>query len=209
MDNGKVIIISPDGNLYFSSIGEKGHAVKLISYYDDNNIDYDKESAMFTPSQEFAFNLSDMGYIVFLVEDALTCLFLSQSGMFSYNQVNTLLENKDIFNEILNNNVISFNTELNSTFNVEANDIIAMANIGYVVINTIDNNYLMFCYENLSEKQLLYIKTIFDDNDKIDANLAFFGDLGFSNMGKVQSYEEFILAFNNLKNKKEGVKYVR
>ena len=74
---------------------------------------------MFTPSQEFAFNLSDMGYIVFLVEDALTCLFLSKSGMFSYNQVNTLLENKDIFNEILNNNVISFNTELNSTFNVE------------------------------------------------------------------------------------------
>ena len=87
--------------------------------YEDNNIDYDKESAMFTPSQKFAFNLSDMGYIVFLVEDALTCLFLSQSGMFSYNQVNTLLENKDIFNEILNNNVISFNTELNSTFNVE------------------------------------------------------------------------------------------
>ena len=119
MDKGKVIIISPDGNLYFSSIGEKGHAVKLISYYEDNNIDYDKESAMFTPSQEFAFNLSDMGYIVFLVEDALTCLFLSKSGMFSYNQVNTLLENKDIFNEILNNNVISFNTELNSTFNVE------------------------------------------------------------------------------------------
>ena len=50
MDKGKVIIISPDGNLYFSSIGEKGHAVKLISYYDDNNIDYDKESAMFTLS---------------------------------------------------------------------------------------------------------------------------------------------------------------
>lgn len=45
--------------------------------------------------------------------------FLSQRGMFSYNQVNTLLENKDIFNEILNNNVISFNTELNSIFNVE------------------------------------------------------------------------------------------
>ena len=60
MDKGKVIIISPDGNLYFSSIGEKGHAVKLISYYDDNNIDYDKETAMFTPSQEFAFNLSDL-----------------------------------------------------------------------------------------------------------------------------------------------------
>ena len=41
MDKGKVIIISPDGNLYFSSIGEKGHAIKLISYYEDNNIDYD------------------------------------------------------------------------------------------------------------------------------------------------------------------------
>ncbi len=74
MDKGKVIIISPDGNLYFSSIGEKGHAVKLISYYDDNNIDYDKETAMFTPSQEFAFNLSDMGYIVFLVEDKLNSI---------------------------------------------------------------------------------------------------------------------------------------
>lgn len=94
-------------------------------------------------------------------------------------------------------------------YGVEANDIIAMTNIGYVVINTIDNNYLMFCYEDLSEKQLLNIKTIFDNNDKIDANLAFFGDLGFSNIGKVQSYEEFILAFNNLKNKKEGIKHVR
>ena len=94
-------------------------------------------------------------------------------------------------------------------YGVEANDIIAMTNIGYVVINTIDNNYLMFCYEDLSEKQLLNIKTIFGNNDKIDANLAFFGDLGFYNMGKVQSYEEFILAFNNLKNKKEGINYVR
>ena len=33
--------------------------------------------------------------------------------------------------------------------------------------------------------------------------------IAMTNIGKVQSYEEFILAFNNLKNKKEGIKHVR
>ena len=119
MKDSKVIIISPDGSLHFSYVDERGHAAKLIEYYDENNIDYNKEQAMFVPSQVFAFNLSNIGYIVFLVEPKLTCIFLKQNYKFTYEQINALKDMKGILREILNDKVISFNLELNDLLDCE------------------------------------------------------------------------------------------
>ncbi len=118
MNNCRVIIISPEGKLY-SSEDEMGHAIKLIEYYDENNIDYNKEQAMFLPSQEFAFNLSNMGYIVFLTELKLTCIFLKQNYKFTYEQIKTLEDMKETLKEILNDKVISFNLEFNDLLDCE------------------------------------------------------------------------------------------
>ena len=119
MNKGEVIIISPDGELYFSSVEGKGHAVKLISYCDENNIYYNKKESMFIPSQEFAINLSNMGYIVFLTESSLTCVFCNQNDMFTYEQLNVLENNKELFDRILSERVISFNMNLSDMFNEE------------------------------------------------------------------------------------------
>lgn len=118
MNNCRVIIISPEGKLY-SSEDEMGHAIKLIEYYDENNIDYNKEQAMFTPSQEFAINLSNLGYIVFLTESSLTCVFCNQNDMFTYEQLDVLENNKELFDRILSERVISFNMNLSDMFNEE------------------------------------------------------------------------------------------
>ena len=83
-----------------------------------------------------------------------------------------------------------------------------MPNIGYVVIYTVGGEYLMYCTYNLSERQLIYIKELFKKEIRT-AHLGFIQGDEFSNAGKAKNFDEFMLAYNNLIKKKEGINYVR
>lgn len=116
MENS-VIIISPNGDYHMVETGNKGHAIKLIEYYENNNLYYDKMNAVYIPSQEFAFALSNMGYIIFLLESNVTALFLSDKNLFTIKQYNALLKNNNQIKEALQNNIVIFNEELSSGIN--------------------------------------------------------------------------------------------
>lgn len=116
MENS-VIIISPNGDYYMVETGNNGHAIKLIEYYENNNLYYDKMNAVYIPSQEFAFALSNMGYIIFLLESNVTALFLSDKNLFTIKQYNALLKNNNQIKEALQNNIVIFNEELSSVIN--------------------------------------------------------------------------------------------
>ena len=116
MENS-VIIISPNGDYHMVETGNNGHAIKLIEYYENNNLYYDKMNAVYIPSQEFAFALSNMGYIIFLLESNVTALFLSDKNLFTIKQYNALLKNNNQIKEALQNNIVIFNEELLSGIN--------------------------------------------------------------------------------------------
>ncbi|MFR5756616.1 MAG: hypothetical protein ACLUD7_04190 [Lachnospiraceae bacterium] len=92
--------------------------------------------------------------------------------------------------------------------NLSENNALSMPNIGYVVIYTVGGEYLMYCTYNLSERQLIYIKELFKTEIRT-AHLGFIQGDEFSNAGKAKNFDEFMLAYNNLIKKKEGINYVR
>lgn len=112
MNNRFLVVIAPNGNLHVTSVDDKGHALKLIEYFDINNISYNKEDAIYTTSQEFAMMLSNLGYIVFTTEDDITCIFINDAETFSVDQLDSIHENKDLIKNLLSNNNISFNVDL-------------------------------------------------------------------------------------------------
>lgn len=60
----------------------------------------------------------------------------------------------------------------------------------------------MFAPDNLSERQLLYIKYLFDSVKDINMKLAFVCSK-FNNVGKISCYDDILNIYNNL-NQKEG-----
>ncbi len=122
----------------------------------------------------------------------------------------------------LNNNVFSYTLPENDPeafhdsvllkycekHNLSENNALSMPNIGYVVIYTVGGEYLMYCTYDLSERQLIYIKELFKKEIKT-AHLGFIQGDEFSNGGKAKNFDEFMLAYNNLKNEKEGNNHVR
>ena len=85
---------------------------------------------------------------------------------------------------------------------LEYNDILTLAKNEYVIINTVNNDYIVFAPDNLSERQLLYIKYLFDSVKDINMKLAFVGNK-FNNVGKISCYDDLLNIYNNL-NQKEG-----
>ena len=85
---------------------------------------------------------------------------------------------------------------------LEYNDILTLAKNEYVIINTVNNDYIVFAPDNLSERQLLYIKYLFDSVKDINMKLAFVGSK-FNNVGKISCYDDLLNIYNNL-NQKEG-----
>ncbi len=85
---------------------------------------------------------------------------------------------------------------------LEYNDILTLAKNEYVIINTVNNDYIVFAPDNLSERQLLYIKYLFDSVKDINMKLAFIGNK-FNNVGKISCYDDLLNIYNNL-NQKEG-----
>ncbi len=85
---------------------------------------------------------------------------------------------------------------------LEYNDILTLAKNEYVIINTVNNDYIVFAPDNLSERQLLYIKYLFDSVKDINMKLAFVGSK-FNNVGKISCYDDILNIYNNL-NQKEG-----
>lgn len=59
MNNRFLVVIAPNGNLHVTSVDNKGHALRLIEYFDTNNISYNKEDAIYTTSQEFVKGYKD------------------------------------------------------------------------------------------------------------------------------------------------------
>ena len=92
------------------------------------------------------------------------------------------------------------------SFNISKNNIQSLSNIGYVVIYTVDGEYLMFFTDDLSEKQLIYIKKLFEKEIKT-AHLGFIQDEKMINVGKAKNFDEFVATYNSLK--KEEKEYVR
>lgn len=107
-----ILVISPTGNYYKRNIDGSGHGIKLIKYFELNNLDFDKEKSIFYTSQEFAFTLANMGYIVFFTESGLSSIFLTDDNVFTENQIISIIEHKDEIRKILENKIISFNLEL-------------------------------------------------------------------------------------------------
>ena len=91
---------------------------------------------------------------------------------------------------------------------LEYNDILSLAKNGYVVINTVNNDYITFAPENLSEKQLIYIKYLFDSVKDINMKLAFVG-IRFNNVGKVSCYDDILTIYNNFNQKERNGMNVR
>lgn len=85
---------------------------------------------------------------------------------------------------------------------LEYNDILTLAKNEYVIINTVNNDYIVFAPDNLSERQLLYIKYLFDSVKDINMKLAFVCSK-FNNVGKISCYDDILNIYNNL-NQKEG-----
>lgn len=85
---------------------------------------------------------------------------------------------------------------------LEYNDILTLAKNEYVIINTVNNDYIVFAPDNLSERQLLYMKYLFDSVKDINMKLAFVGSK-FNNVGKISCYDDILSIYNNL-NQKEG-----
>ncbi len=121
LDKDIIGIIAPDGTFYVDEVDDRGHAIKLIKYYDINNLPYDKNKALFIPSQTFATNLSNMGYIVFMVENHLTALFIKDNTEITDEQINTLIEKEDIMQKVLNNKIICFNIDVHKLLNSSTN----------------------------------------------------------------------------------------
>ena len=91
---------------------------------------------------------------------------------------------------------------------LEYNDILSLVKNGYIVINTVNNDYITFAPENLSEKQLSYIKYLFDSVEDINMKLAFVG-IRFNNVGKVSCYDDVLTIYNNLNQKERNGMNVR
>lgn len=112
MNDNFILIISPDGNYYKSNVDNKGHGIKLINYFELYNLDYNKEESLFLPSQYYAFILSNMGYIVFLIGNGLNSIFLSENNFFTEEQIITFMENEDEIRNVLKDKIIPFNKKL-------------------------------------------------------------------------------------------------
>lgn len=118
-------------------------------------------------------------------------------------------------NEVFNYTIPNGNTEIChdsvlleycKSFNISKNNIQSLSNIGYVVIYTVGGEYLMFFTYDLSEKQLIYIKELFEKEIKT-AHLGFIQDEKMINVGKAKNFDEFTATYNSLK--KEKKEYVR
>lgn len=111
--------------------------------------------------------------------------------------------NNEVFNYIIpkENSEICHDSVLLKyckSFNISKNDIQTLSNIGYVVIYTVDGEYLMFFTYDLSEKQLIYIKKLFEKEIKT-AHLGFVQDEKMTNVGKAENFDEFTATYNSLK----------
>lgn len=91
-------------------------------------------------------------------------------------------------------------------YNINENTVITLPNIEYVVIYTVDNEYLVYCPYNLSERQLLYIKELFE-KEVLTAHIGFIHDNELLEKAKAKNFDEFMLSYNNLI--KEEKEYVR
>ena len=123
---------------------------------------------------------------------------------------------------VLNNEVFSYTLPKNDpeifhdsillkycmNYNISKNTIQTMPDIGYIVIYTVDGEYLIYCPYNLTERQLLHIKELFKKNIEI-AHIGFIHDNELLEKAKAKNFDEFMLAYNNLIKKKEGINYVR
>ena len=118
-------------------------------------------------------------------------------------------------NEVFNYTIPKENTEIchDSVLleycmgcNISKNTVQAMSDIGYVVIYTVDGEYIMYCPYNLSERQLLYIKELFG-KEALTAHIGFIHDNELIEKAKAKNFDEFMLSYNNLI--KEEKEYVR
>ena len=81
-----------------------------------------------------------------------------------------------------------------------------MPSIGYVVIYTVGGEYIIYFSHNLTERQLMCIKELFDKEIEV-VHLGFIQEKRLFNAGNVKSFDEFMSSYNNLN--KEDKEYVR